>query len=113
MSTNESLSGLSPRQLRQVCTLAAVAAWENLYLAADRARRGKSRRPDVEDWWRRRETELAALREELLAGAWRPGPYRVFTIHEPKRREIAAAPFRDRVVHHALCNVLGPVLERR
>jgi hypothetical protein len=113
MFTKESLAGLPPRQLRRVCTLEAVAAWENLYLAADRARRGKRRRPDVEDWWRRRETELASLRDELLSGAWRPGPYRLFTIHEPKRREIAAAPFRDRVVHHALCHVLAPVLERR
>ncbi len=111
--TKESLKGWSPRQLRQVCTLEALAEWDNLYLAADRARRGKRRRPDVEDWWRRRETELAALRDELLSGTWQPGPYRLFTIHEPKRREIAAAPFRDRVVHHALCNRLAPVLERR
>jgi hypothetical protein len=112
MSTLD-LQGLTPRQLRRVCTLEAVAAWDNLFLAAHKARRGKSRRPDVEAWWLRRETELAALRAELLAGAWQPGPYRVFTIFEPKRREIAAAPFRDRVVHHALVNVLGPVLERR
>jgi len=90
-----------------------VASWDNLFRAADRARRGKRRRPDVEAWWQRREGELGSLRNELLAGAWRPGPYRLFTIHEPKRREIAAAPFRDRVVHHALCNLLGPVLERR
>jgi len=111
--TLDMLRGLSPRQLRRVCSLDAVSAWDNLYLAAGRARRGKSRRPDVETWWLRRETEIAALREELLAGAWQPGPYRTFTIYEPKRREIAAAPFRDRVVHHALCNLLGPVLERR
>lgn len=90
-----------------------MASWDNLFLAAAKARRGKGRRPDVEAWWLRRETELAALREELLGGTWQPGPYRVFTIHEPKRREIAAAPFRDRVLHHALCNLLGPVLERR
>ncbi|MBI4028683.1 MAG: hypothetical protein HY360_27135 [Verrucomicrobia bacterium] len=36
-----------------------------------------------------------------------------FEIREPKRRLIAAAPFRDRVVHHALCNVVAPLLERR
>jgi hypothetical protein len=34
-------------------------------------------------------------------------------IHEPKRRLISAAPFRDRVVHHALCNVIEPIFERR
>ena len=107
------LRGMSPRQLRRVCTLEAMASWDNLFLAAGRARRGKRGRPDVEAWWLRRETEISNLREELLSGKWRPGPYRTFTIFEPKRREIAAAPFRDRVVHHALCNLLGPVLERR
>jgi len=85
---------------------------DNLFLAAAKARRGKRRRPDVEDWWLRRETELAALREELLSGTYEPGGYRFFEVHEPKRRLIAAAPFRDRVVHHALCNLMGPVLER-
>jgi retron-type reverse transcriptase len=36
-----------------------------------------------------------------------------FEIHQPKRRWIAAAPFEDRVVHHALCRLMQPVLERR
>ena len=38
--------------------------------------------------------------------------YRSFLVHDPKRRLISAAPFRDRVVHHALMNVIGPLLER-
>lgn len=107
------MSGLTQRQLARVCSMDAIASWDNLFHAADRARRGKSRRPEVEEWWRRRETEVEALRGELLGGTWAPGPYRLFTIREPKRREIAAAPFRDRVVHHALCNLLAPVLQRR
>jgi len=60
-----------------------------------------------------REREIATLREELLSGAYAPGNYRFFEIREPKRRLIAAAPFRDRVVHHALCNMIAPVLMRR
>jgi len=44
---------------------------------------------------------------------YRPGPYRAFRISEPKARLISAAPFRDRVVHHALCNVIEPLWERR
>ncbi|MEY2881174.1 MAG: hypothetical protein RLZZ15_3554 [Verrucomicrobiota bacterium] len=104
---------MNPRHARHLCTLERVAAWDNLFLAAAKARRGKSRRPDVEAWALRRESELARLREELLGGTWAPGPYRTFEIFEPKRRMIAAAPFRDRVLHHAVCNVLAPVLERR
>ena len=41
-----------------------------------------------------------------------PMPYRDFHVYEPKRRKICAADFRDRVVHHAICNVLEPILDR-
>jgi len=104
---------MNRRQISRSCTLEAVAAWDNLFLAAAKARRGKSRRPDVEEWWLGREKHLCHLRETLLSGAYQPGGYRFFEIFEPKRRVIAAAPFADRVVHHALCNVLAAVLERR
>ncbi len=101
------------RQLRKACSLEAVASPENLWVASLKARRGKSRRSDVEDWWRRRESAILRLSRDLLSGAWTPGPYRFFEIHQPKRRWIAAAPFEDRVVHHALCRLIQPLLERR
>ena len=94
-------------------TLRDVASIENLLRAAHRARRGKSRKPDVEDFFHRVESEVLALHEELMSGTWRPGGYRQFIIHKPKRRQICAAPFRDRVVHHALCLHLEPALSRR
>jgi hypothetical protein len=34
-----------------------------------------------------------------------------FYIHDPKHRLVSAAPFRDRVVHHALCNIIEPLFE--
>lgn len=104
--------GLFMRQYTR-WTMAEVASWENLRRASQAAARGKRKRPDVEAWLLREETQLLALRLELLAGDYQPGPYRFFEIYEPKRRLIAAAPFRDRVVHHALCQYLAPVLERR
>jgi hypothetical protein len=104
---------MNARQLRNACTLETVASLPNLFLAAGKARRGKTRRPDVEAWWLRREVEVLSLRDELLSGNYQPGRYRFFEVFEPKCRVIAAAPFRDRVVHHALCNLLAPVLERR
>ena len=42
-----------------------------------------------------------------------PAPYTYFDIHEPKLRRVAAAPFRDRVVHHALVRVLEPIFEKK
>lgn len=56
---------------------------------------------------------LLVLQDELASGRYQPGPYHSFHIHEPKRRLISAAPFRDRVVHHALCNVMEPLWEQR
>jgi formylglycine-generating enzyme required for sulfatase activity len=56
---------------------------------------------------------LLELQEELHQFRYQPGAYRHFQIHDPKQRLISAAPFRDRVVHHALCNVIEPRFERR
>ena len=49
----------------------------------------------------------------MTAGRYLPGTYRHFHITEPKPRKISAAPFRDRVVHYALVNVLEPIYDRR
>jgi hypothetical protein len=76
-----------------------------------RARRGKRRKRAVAEFESSLEPELLRLQDELAAGTWRPGPYRSFYVHEHKRRLITAAPFRHRVVHHALLNVLEPVFE--
>lgn len=90
-----------------------ICSVENLYEAARKARRHKTRREDVERFELHRERFLHELQSELTDERWQPSPYKLFTIHDPKTRTISAAPFRDRVVHHALCNVIGPLLERR
>ena len=60
-----------------------------------------------------REAELLQLRRELVDKTYAPGPYRETIITRPKRRMISAAPFRDRVVHHAVCQVVMPLFERK
>lgn len=90
-----------------------LCAFENLYEAFCRARRGKRSRPDVAAFEDNLEVELLRLQAELLDEQYTPGPYRHFTIYEGKPRRISAAPFRDRVVHHALCNVIEPIWEAR
>jgi RNA-directed DNA polymerase len=76
--------------------------------------RSKSKRlkPDVARFNLNQEDELLQLQRELFEGTWVPGEYREFIVHEPKRRLISAAPYRDRVVHHALCNIIEPIFER-
>jgi len=88
-----------------------LTSFENLLGAFLRARRGKRAKPAVARFEMDLELRLLGLQRELVAGAWRPGPYRSFYVHEQKKRLITAAPFRDRVVHHALLAVLEPVYE--
>ena len=76
------------------------------------AARGKRFKPGVARFVFDLERELLRLHEELASKTYRPGPYRTFTIYEGKTRQISAAPFRDRVVHHALTGVLEPIFER-
>lgn len=89
-----------------------IVAFQNVLLAAKRASRGKRFRPNVARFALTLEEELHALRDELVSHRYRPGPYRTFVLREKKPRLISAAPFRDRVVHHALCNVIEPIIER-
>jgi retron-type reverse transcriptase len=91
---------------------ADLYAWENLYSAWRKAARGKRGRGAAAAFEYRLEDNLLQLQEELATARYQPGAYASFTIHEPKRRLISAAPFRDRVVHHALCNVIEPAFER-
>jgi retron-type reverse transcriptase len=89
-----------------------LTGFENLYRAAHQAARGKRRRPNVLRFMFDLEHRLLRLQQELLAGAYIPGAYHEFHIQQPKPRLISAAPFRDRVVHHALCNQIEPIFER-
>ena len=84
-----------------------------MWLAYRKAARGKRGGDSVARFEIQAADRLVELQAELRAKTYRPGPYTHFTIHEPKRRKISAAPFRDRVVHHALCNVIEPLFEAR
>jgi RNA-directed DNA polymerase len=90
-----------------------LASFDNLAAAARAAMRGKRSRPPAARFFTGWETEVARLEAELKEGSYRPGPYHYFEIHDPKTRRVAAAPFRDRVVHHALVRVLEPIFEKR
>lgn len=90
-----------------------VMHFDNLCAAARRAARGKRRVAGAARFLADLEPNVLRLQRELEGGTWRPGRAFTFEIHDPKRRTISAAPFEDRVVHHALLDVLEAVLERR
>jgi retron-type reverse transcriptase len=89
-----------------------IVSFENLWQANRQAQKGKRFRPNVLEFNSNLETELLTLQTELTAKTYQPGPYRTFEILDPKPRLISAAPYRDRVVHHALCHVIVPLIER-
>ncbi|MBU1495065.1 MAG: reverse transcriptase/maturase family protein, partial [Actinobacteria bacterium] len=89
-----------------------ATSFPSLLAASHRARRANRASDDTCRFFVDLEPNLILLRNQLRSGAYQPGPLRHFVIYEPKRRIISAAPFRDRVVHHALCAVLEPVFER-
>jgi RNA-directed DNA polymerase len=90
-----------------------VWAFDNLLDAFHQARRGKRSKASVAAFEYDLERNVFTLEQELREGSYRPGPYHHFSIYEPKKRKISAAPFRDRVVHHALCNIIEPIFEPR
>jgi RNA-directed DNA polymerase len=89
-----------------------IANFQALHAAYRAAIKGKRRAAGAAAFAARLETNLLRLERELRAHTWRPGRYTEIKIHDPKPRTVSAAPFRDRVVHHALHAVIGPIFER-
>jgi retron-type reverse transcriptase len=91
----------------------SLCAWDNLWRAFRKAAKGKRGHAPAATFEHRVADQLARLQAELVNKTYQPGEYHHFFIHEPKRRKISAAPFRDRVVHHALCNLIEPIFDAR
>ncbi|MFA7115098.1 MAG: reverse transcriptase/maturase family protein [Candidatus Omnitrophota bacterium] len=89
-----------------------IISKKNLYRAVYNAARGKRYNGSVSDFLFYQERNINDLHSCLLSGAYRHGKYNNFLITDPKRRQISAAPFRDRVVHHAVHDVIEPLIDR-
>lgn len=89
-----------------------ICSFENLYLASRKARLGKRTNVGCASFERNLEVELITLQDELQNKIYKPGGYREFKIYDRKTRLISAAPYRDRVLHHALCMVIEPIFDR-
>ncbi|MFA4889763.1 MAG: reverse transcriptase domain-containing protein [Candidatus Omnitrophota bacterium] len=89
-----------------------ICGFANLLRAYKQASRCKRYRPYTLGFTYDLEANLLKLQHELLNQAYRHGSYHEFYVYDPKMRKISAAPFRDRVVHHAFCNVIEPIFDR-
>jgi retron-type reverse transcriptase len=86
-----------------------ICSIENLILADTIARRGKLNKPEIIKQDRNREKNIRDLHEELKGKTYITSEYTIFTIYERKERVIFKLPYRDRIVHHAIMNILEPI----
>jgi RNA-directed DNA polymerase len=94
------------------CLYEKLASFENLEKAFKNAKRGKSSKPYVIEFELKLKENLSALKTELESSTYFPKPLKKFTVRDPKIRIIHASDFRDRIVHHALCNIIEPIFEK-
>jgi len=91
---------------KKLCSL------NNLREAFRKARKGKTKKWYVKEFEDNLETELIKLKTELETLTYKPKPLKTFVIRDPKTRVISASNFRDRVVHHAVCNIIEPIFDK-
>jgi len=86
-----------------------ITTFENICGAYRKAALGRRYTSEVLSFSNNLEENLISIQEDLITRAYKPGRYRTFTIYEPKKRLIYVSPFRDRVVHHAIMNIIEPI----
>ncbi len=89
-----------------------LCSYSNLELAFKKARKHKILKPYVTEFEADLGNNLSLLRTELLLHSYKPKPLKTFILHDPKTRKISKSDFRDRVVHHVLCNIIEPLFEK-
>ena len=90
-----------------------ICSLDNIKLAFRKARKKKSSRQDVQEFEQKLEENLKKIQQELIIETYQPLPLKTFILRDPKTRKISKSDFRDRVVHHAICNLIEPIFEKR
>ena len=90
-----------------------LCSYKNLELAFKKASRGKNKKLYVIEFKKDLKQNLFALKRELELEIYRPSKLTKFTIRDPKTRLIRKSVFKDRIVHHAIVNILEPIYEPR
>jgi len=89
-----------------------LTSYENLELAFTTARKRKTLKPYVMEFESNLESNLKQLKYELENLSYLPRQLTSFIVQDPKTRKISSSHFRDRVVHHAICNIIAPIFEK-
>ncbi len=89
-----------------------IISFENILNASRKARRGKRYKTSTAMFEYNLERNLHKIIKVLQSKTYIPGTYRDFHIYDPKKRIISAAPYFDRVIHHALINIIEPLIAK-
>lgn len=89
-----------------------IVSFENIYSGYLKARRGKRFKKDVLLFTYFLEYNLTGIKKELEKENYVHGGYKEFIVRDSKKRTIRAPCFKDRIMHHALCNVVEPIFEK-
>ena len=89
-----------------------ICSFDNLESAFYKARKGKSKKPYVLEFERNLTQNILELKDELLLQTYHPKPLETFILRDPKTRKISKSDFRDRIVHHAIVNILEPIFDK-
>src|SRR3989344_4172049 len=89
-----------------------IYSYNNLYLAYKKARKGKPKKDYVIEFESNIESNSLSLQQELINQTYQPKPLKTFIIRDPKLRKISKSDFRDRIVHHALINIIEPIFDK-
>ena len=89
-----------------------VCDFENIKLAWKEARKRKTLKSYVIEFDKYFKENLLQLSVDLIFHSYRPLPLNSFVIRDPKTRKISVSDFRDRIVHHAICNIIEPLFDK-
>jgi retron-type reverse transcriptase len=89
-----------------------IISFDNIHLAYLKAKKSKRYNPNVLVFFGNLTGNLLEIKRELETENFIHSRYNEFIVNESKKRKIRAPAFRDRVVHHALCNIITPIFEK-
>lgn len=87
-----------------------ITSFDTILSATKKARRGKRFKASTLLFEHNLEKNILEIRNVLRNKTWSPGNYHDFHIYEPKKRLISAAPYFDRIIHHALISIIEPLM---
>lgn len=89
-----------------------ITSLENLFSAWNEFRLGKEGKLDVQEFGLDLEDNIFELHDDLRNNSYKHSSYKSFYLHDPKLRHIFKARVRDRILHHAIVKIIGPIFEK-